>query len=75
MRDLLPMRSNNLSNTIYFKCPSKQIVEKYSLATMHLKRLGEKVEFAHVVVMPHARKKILDEFLTDLAEEKAVSRR
>jgi histidine decarboxylase len=74
MRDLLPMRSNALSNTVYFKCPTKRIVEKYSLATMTLKRLGRKVQFAHVVIMPHVNKKVLGEFLTDLEEERAVSR-
>lgn len=59
---LQPTRSNELSNTIYFRKPGDWIVEKYSLATMHLQ--GQ--HYAHALVMPHVTRKIISEFLTDL---------
>ncbi|MGR9046321.1 MAG: pyridoxal-dependent decarboxylase [Gammaproteobacteria bacterium] len=62
----LPTRANELSNTVYFKKPDDWIVEKYSLATMHLKKNKQTQDFAHVVVMPHANRQILDEFMSDL---------
>ena len=70
---LLPTRSNNLSNTIYFKSPGNQIIKKYSLATMHLETNGEKQDFAHVVIMPHVNQNVLSEFLTDLEENKTIT--
>lgn len=66
------MRANNLSNTIYFRRPSNQIVKKYSLATMHLEDEDGIQEFAHVVVMPHVRRKVIDEFLTDLDNDGTI---
>ena len=66
---LLPTRANDLSNTTYFKKPSNWIVEKYSLATMHLEINGKKQDYAHVVVMPHATQNVLNEFLTDLQKD------
>ena len=71
--DLMPTRSNHLSNTIYFKNPGKQIVKKYSLATMHLNIDESNEDFAHVVVMPHATKKVLSEFLDDLSKKSMPS--
>ncbi|MDD1633778.1 MAG: histidine decarboxylase, partial [Methylococcaceae bacterium] len=59
----------DLSNTIFFRKPSDQIVKKYSLATMHLDINHEKQDYAHVVVMPHANRKVLTEFLTDLNKD------
>ncbi len=65
-------RENNLSNTIYFRKPGEDIVKKYSLATMHLESGGEVQEFAHAVVMPHIKKKVLDEFLSDLNKDRSL---
>jgi len=66
---LQPTRSNDLSNTIYFKAPKDRIVKKYSLATMHLEIGETKQDYAHVVVMPHANRKVLTEFLNDLDKD------
>jgi histidine decarboxylase len=66
---LQPARANDLSNTIFFRKPSDRIVKKYSLATMHLEINHEKQDYAHVVVMPHANRKVLTEFLTDLDKD------
>lgn len=66
---LQPMRANDLSNTIYFRCPARSVVNKYSLATMHLTEEDDVQEYAHVVVMPHAGVDVLEEFLTDLQHE------
>lgn len=60
------IRSNNRSNIIYFKRPSAAVVNRYSLATMRLDSGGQLTPYAHVVIMPHAKKEILDQFLTDL---------
>jgi len=71
--DLQPARTNALSNIIFFRKPGNWIVKKYSLATMHLGNNHEKQEYAHVVVMPHANRQVLAEFLTDL-EKDSISR-
>lgn len=63
---LLPTRANDRSNTLYFKKPGDWVVKKYSLATMHLEINRQKQDYSHVVVMPHASRNILDEFLADL---------
>jgi len=43
-------------------------VNRYNLATMGLTIDGQQAPCAHVVVMPHASKGILDRFLTDLGK-------
>ncbi|MGZ8153400.1 MAG: hypothetical protein ACXW0Q_12400 [Methylovulum sp.] len=40
---------------------------------MHLEINHEKQDYSHVVVMPHADRKVLTEFLTDL-EKDSVTR-
>lgn len=66
---LQAVRANTLSNTVYFKTPSDRIVKKYSLATMHMEINHQKHEYAHVVVMPHADRQVLSEYLTDLEKD------
>ena len=66
---LNPRRANLQSNTIYFRTPGHQIVNKYSLATMNLTEGASESSYAHVVVMPHAKRQILDQFLNDLEKE------
>jgi glutamate/tyrosine decarboxylase-like PLP-dependent enzyme len=61
-----PVRAGSLSNTIYFRQPNDAIVRKYSLATMQCKIERKKENYAHVVVMPHANREVLSEFLEDL---------
>ena len=67
--DLIPSRSSELSNTIYFRKPGGHIVKKYSLATMQLNLNGIHQDFAHAVIMPHASKNVLSEFLNDLEKD------
>ena len=67
-----PMRFNSLSNTIYFRKPADYIVKKYSLATMQLENEGKSRDYAHVVIMPHVNKKVLDEFLADLQVDRSL---
>ncbi len=64
--ELQPVRANALSNTVYFRAPSDAVVARYSLATMRVETDGAYVPHAHVVVMPHAVRDILDRFLADL---------
>ncbi len=66
---LAPARANEVSNTVYFLKPGDWIVRKYSLATMRLEINQSKQEFAHVVVMPHVDRSVLDEFLADLEKD------
>lgn len=66
---LQPTRANSLSNTIFFRKPSDRVVKKYSLATMHFEINNKKQDYAHVVVMPHASRKVLTEFMTDLDKD------
>jgi histidine decarboxylase len=68
-----PTRVNDLSNTIFFRKPSNRMVNKYSLATMQLEINNEKQDYAHVVIMPHANRNILTEFLTDLDNDSVNS--
>ena len=70
---LMPRCANDVSNTIYFKKPSDEIVTKYSLATMHLRRDAEKQHYAHAVIMPHVDRNIIDEFLSDLERDSISS--
>ncbi len=65
---LQPVRANDRSNIIYFKRPDEAVVNRYSLATMRLENSGQLTPYAHVVIMPHAKKEILDQFLTDLGK-------
>ena len=46
-------------------------MKKYSLATMHLEINHKKQDYAHVVVMPHANRNVLTEFLNDLDKDTA----
>ncbi|MCR9297084.1 MAG: pyridoxal-dependent decarboxylase, partial [bacterium] len=66
--ELQARRSNPLSNTVYFSYPGDAIVNKYSLATMHLAERGDRKRFAHVVVMPHVSRNVLDGLLEDLGK-------
>jgi glutamate/tyrosine decarboxylase-like PLP-dependent enzyme len=67
--DLQARRSNRLSNTIFFRKPSVEIVKKYSLATMKLTVKGKKVDYAHAIIMPHVTRSVMDEFLEDLKKD------
>lgn len=58
-----------LSNTVYFrKLVSKQLINKWILATIRGKGTDDR-GLAHVVVMPHADKALLDRFLNDLEDD------
>ena len=61
-----PVRAGPMSNTVYFRRPRGEVVERWVLATMDVERDGETSPHAHVVVMPHARRAVLDRFLEDM---------
>ncbi|MBX3616505.1 aminotransferase class V-fold PLP-dependent enzyme [Nitrosomonas sp.] len=63
---LRPVRINDHSNIVYFIAPDKTVIDRYSLATMRLSLDGKLTPCAHVVIMPHVTKEILDRFLADL---------
>ncbi len=55
-----------LSNTVYFRRPPEEIVEKYVLAPDYDERLGG--DLSHIVVMQHVDEERLKEFVDDLAQ-------
>lgn len=59
-------RAGPLSNTVYFrKLVSRKLIDKWFLAT--IRGRGEDIHgLAHIVVMPHADRALLDLFLNDL---------
>lgn len=54
-----------MSNTVYFKSPSKELVKKYNLASDFDSRLGGSL--SHIVVMQHVSEKKLRHFLDEIA--------
>ena len=69
--DLSPVRANRFSNTVYFRYPGDEVAGKYALATMHLEDNGQSQRYAHAVVMPHVDSEIINNFLTDLEEQRS----
>ena len=59
-----------MSNTVYFRRPSKEIVEKYDLAPDYDERLGG--ELSHLVVMQHVTKERLSVLMESLKSLKAA---
>lgn len=62
-----PCWNNKYSNTVFFKRPSQEIVEKYVLANGFDERFGGNL--SHVVVMQHTTKDVIDQFITDLQKQ------
>lgn len=56
---------NEHSNIVFFQKPEKQVVEKYNLATDVSAELGS---LAHVVVMQHVDKPVIDRFIIDMTK-------
>jgi len=54
---------NALSNTVFFTRPPEELVHKYNLSLEEDATLGN---LAHIVVMPHVTREVLDRFLEDL---------
>lgn len=68
--DLNPSRFDERSNTVYFDHRfDDKLKKKWTLATIH-PTTDHPRALAHVVVMPHASRELLDEFLTDLNQYK-----
>ena len=68
--ELNPMLVDKRSNTVYFDNQvSKAVKNKWTLATVKASQSHGK-SLAHVVVMPHAEKALLDQFLSDLDEDR-----
>jgi len=57
---------NDFSNTVFFQRPSQRVMDKYSLAPEQSPEFGP---LAHVVVMQHANKTILDTFVKDMIRD------
>ena len=59
-----PAWQNEYSNTVFFKRPSAEIIERYTLALGNDERFGG--ELAHIVVMQHLTKKKIDIIISEL---------
>ncbi|MEH6517219.1 MAG: pyridoxal-dependent decarboxylase [Halioglobus sp.] len=65
-----PMIADSRSNTVYFdNLVSRELKKKWTLATVKASANHPK-SMAHVVVMPHAEKSLLDKFLNDLEADR-----
>ena len=54
---------NPYSNTVFFERPSKDVRKKYDLASEKSRIFGK---IAHLIVMPHVDKKLIDNFVQDM---------
>ena len=63
-----PAWQDDHSNTVFFKRPSDAIMEKYGLAPDFDERLGGNL--AHIIVMQHLTRGIIDEFIKDIKAAK-----
>lgn len=59
---------DDYSNTVYFRRPSEDIMKKYVLAPDYDARLGGNL--AHIIVMQHLTRGVIDQFIKDLKAEK-----
>lgn len=57
---------NEHSNTVFFKRPSQDIIDKYCLAGGYDERFGG--DLSHIVVMQHVTKEGIDSFISDLSK-------
>lgn len=62
-----PAWKNEYSNTVFFRRPSQDIIDKYTLALGQDERFGGKL--AHIVVMQHVTKEKIDGFIDALKKE------
>lgn len=58
---------NEYSNTVFFKRPSQEIIDKYILAGGYDERFGGNLN--HLVVMQQVTKEAIDGFIADLKNE------
>lgn len=58
---------NLYSNTVYFECPSSEVCKKWCLAKMTCPHYGS---LAHVVVMQHVTREVIDRFIEELNVKK-----
>jgi histidine decarboxylase len=55
---------HNGSNIIWFKKPSRELIEKWQLAT--------EGDYSHIVVMPHVTKEMVDQFIKEYNDDMAI---
>ena len=67
-----PVWLNPHSNTVYFKAPSLPLCRRWSLSLMTCRCLGH---LAHAIVMQHVDRKMIDQFLEELDEERTYGKR
>jgi histidine decarboxylase len=58
-----------LSLAVRFRAPSGSIVSRYSLALVTLVMNGEKRTYAHIYIMEHVTKDLIDRLVSDLTQD------
>jgi histidine decarboxylase len=66
-----PVWLNPFSNTVYFKAPSMELCEHWTLSLFTCPKLGP---LAHAIIMQHVDKEMIDEFLRELDSERNQNR-
>ena len=66
---------NPCSNTVFFERPSKAIQKKYDLAPGKIKGLEDFLDVAHLVIMPHVDKELIDSFVQDMRDPSRNAKR
>jgi histidine decarboxylase len=65
-----PAWLNAYSNTLFFQAPSPDLCKRWTLSLQAYPKLGL---LAHAIVMQHVDKKMIDEFLHDLDQERSIT--
>jgi histidine decarboxylase len=60
---------NPYSNIVFFKRPSNDIQKKYDLAPGKIEDLEGSLEVAHLVIMPHVGRELIDSFVQDMQRQ------
>ncbi len=69
-KNKLWIQRSPFSLTIRMKKPNEDLIFKYSLSTEELYVNGEKREYAHIYIMSHVTKKLINQFIKDLKKSK-----
>lgn len=73
--DGLHVGHTEMSLSVWFRQPTKDIVFKYSLACVPLDVGGVEHDYSHLYVMPHVTKEMIDDLIDDLGRPGVFDRR
>jgi histidine decarboxylase len=64
-----------LSLAVRFRAPNKELILRYSLATVTLLTGGERRNYAHIYIMEHVTEELVDRLVADLSRDGAYELR